>query len=110
MIGDKRKFPLMLVVPNFDNLEAWAKHKGLAYADRPALAKLPDARAKIEREVLKVLRDLAHFEVPKKFIIVERDFSIESGELTPKMSVKRKVVEKNYSAQIEAAYTEPATE
>ena len=110
MIGDKRKFPLMLVVPNFDNLESWARHKGLVYADRSALAKMPEARAKIEREVLKVLRDLAHFEVPKKFIIVERDFSIESGELTPKMSVKRKVVEKNYAAQIEAVYAEPATE
>ena len=107
MIGDKRKFPLMLVVPNFDNLESWARHKGLVYADRSALAKMPEARAKIEREVLKVLRDLAHFEVPKKFIIVERDFSIESGELTPKMSVKRKVVEKNYAAQIEAVYAEP---
>jgi long-chain acyl-CoA synthetase len=110
MLGDRRKFPLMLIVPNFANLEAWAKHKGLAYADHSALAKLPEARAKIEREVLKVLRDLAHFEVPKKFIIVERDFTIESGELTPKMSVKRKVVEKNYAAQIEAAYAEPAAE
>jgi long-chain acyl-CoA synthetase len=107
MIGDKRKFPLMLVVPNFDNLEGWARHKGLAFADRSALAKLPEARAKVEREVLKVLRDLAHFEVPKKFIIIERDFTIESGELTPKMSVKRRVVEKNYAAQIEAAYAEP---
>ncbi|MBW8773481.1 MAG: AMP-binding protein [Gemmatimonadetes bacterium] len=107
MLGDKRKFPLMLVVPNFDNLEAWAKHKELKYADRAALAQLPEAKAKIEREVLKVLRDLAHFEVPKKFIIIPRDFSIESGELTPKMSVKRKVVEKNYAAQIEAAYAEP---
>jgi len=45
--------------------------------------------------------------VPKKFILVARDFTIESGELTPKMSVKRKVVEKNYAAQIEAAYAEP---
>jgi long-chain acyl-CoA synthetase len=107
MLGDKRKYPIMLVVPNFDNLEAWAKHKGLTFADRPALAKLPEARAKVEREVLKVLRDLAHFEVPKKFILVARDFTIESGELTPKMSVKRKVVEKNYAAQIEAAYAEP---
>ena len=107
MIGDRRKFPLMLVVPNFDNLEAWARHKGLTFADRPALARLPEARGKVEREVLKVLRDLAHFEVPKKFIIIERDFTIESGELTPKMSVKRRVVEKNYAAQIEAAYAEP---
>lgn len=108
MLGDKRKFPIMLVVPNLDNLEAWAKHKQIAFADRPALARLPEARAKLEREILKVLRDLAHFEVPKKFVIIERDFTIESGELTPKMSVKRKVVEKNYAAQIEAAYAEPS--
>ena len=110
MLGDKRKFPLMLVVPNFENLEAWAKYKGIAFADRAALAALPAAREKIEREVLKVLRDLAHFEVPKKFIIIPRDFTIESGELTPKLSVKRKVVEKNFATQIEAAYQEPAGE
>ncbi|HVX89279.1 MAG TPA: long-chain fatty acid--CoA ligase [Gemmatimonadales bacterium] len=107
MLGDKRKFPLMLVVPNFENLEAWARHKQYQFADRTALARLPEARAKLEREVLKALRDLAHFEVPKKFVIIERDFTIESGELTPKLSVKRKVVEKNYAAQIEAAYAEP---
>ena len=107
MIGDKRKFPLMMVVPNFENLEAWAKYKGLTYADRNALCALPEVRGKLEREVLKVLRDLAHFEVPKKFIVIPRDFTIESGELTPKMSVKRKVVEKNYAKEIEAAFAEP---
>jgi long-chain acyl-CoA synthetase len=108
MLGDKRKFPIMLVVPNFDNLEAWAKHKQIAFADRAALLANPEARGKVEREVLKVLRDLAHFEVPKKFVLIARDFTIESGELTPKMSVKRRVVEKNYAKEIEAAYAEPA--
>ena len=107
MIGDKRKFPLMLVVPNFDSLEAWARYKQIPFADRTALLKLPEARGKMEREVLKVLRDLAHFEVPKKFVLIDREFTIESGELTPKLSVKRKVVEKNYAALIEAAYAEP---
>ncbi|HET7040406.1 MAG TPA: long-chain fatty acid--CoA ligase [Gemmatimonadales bacterium] len=107
MIGDKRKFPLMLVVPNFESLEAWARHKGIAFKDRAELAALPEARGKMEREVLKVLRDLAHFEVPKKFVVIPRDFTIESGELTPKLSVKRKVVEKNYAKEIEAAYAEP---
>ena len=107
MIGDKRKFPIMLVVPNFANLEAWARYKQLAFTDHRSLIALPEARGKMEREVLKVLRDLAHFEVPKKFVLLPNDFTIESGELTPKLSVKRKVVERNYAALIEAAYAEP---
>ena len=107
MIGDKRKFPIMLVVPNFENLGAWARYKQLTFTDHRSLIALPEARGKMEREVLKVLRDLAHFEVPKKFVLLPNDFTIESGELTPKLSVKRKVVEKNYAALIEAAYAEP---
>jgi long-chain acyl-CoA synthetase len=108
MLGDKRKFPLMLVVPNLDNLRAWAKGKGHPFSDDADLIALPQCVDKIEREVKKCLRDLAHFEIPKKVLLVERDFSIESGELTPTLKVKRRVVEKNYAGIIEAAYVETA--
>jgi len=106
MLGDKRKFPLMLVVPNLDNLRAWAAGKGHPFTDDATLIALPQCVDKIEREVKKCLRDLAHFEMPKKVLLVERDFSIESGELTPTLKVKRRVVEKNYAGIIEAAYAE----
>ena len=67
----------------------------------------PEAGDKIEREIKKALRDLAQFEMPKKVVLIQRDFSIESGELTPTLKVKRRVVEKNYYAAIEAIYAEP---
>ena len=55
MLGDRRKFPIMLIVPNFESLRAWADHKGLAYGDDAALLALPDVTAKLEREVRKRL-------------------------------------------------------
>ena len=57
-------------------------------------------------EARKNLRDLAQFEVPKRFLVLPRDFSIENGELTPKLSVRRRVVEQHYAPRIEAAYAE----
>ena len=108
MLGDRRKFPIALLVPNFERLEPWAREAGLAWDDRVQLVALPEVEAHLASEARKSLRDLARFEVPKKFVILPRDFSIETGELTPKLSVKRKVVETHYAPQIEAAYREPA--
>lgn len=107
MLGDKRKYPIMLVVPNLDELRKWAGEKGLSAPNDAALVGMSQCGDKIEEEVRKALRDLAHFEMPKKVILVERDFSIESGELTPTLKVKRRVVEKNYQKMIEGIYTEP---
>ncbi len=106
MLGDKRKFPILLVVPNIDALREWAASEGQAVTSDEALLASREATEKIEREVKKTLRDLAHFEMPKKVVLLARDFSIESGELTPTLKVKRRVVEKNYSAIIEAAYAD----
>jgi long-chain acyl-CoA synthetase len=108
MLGDRRPFPIMLVVPNFDTLIAWATQQGLPTADPAALVARPEVQQKYEAEVRMTLRDLAKFEVPKKVLVLSRDFTIESGELTPKLSVKRKVVEQRYREAIEELYTERA--
>jgi long-chain acyl-CoA synthetase len=104
MLGDKRKFPIMLIVPNLATVEAWARERNLAFATPAELLALPDVQAKVEREVMHEFRDLAKFEMPKKVVLIERDFSIESGELTPTLKVKRRVVEQRYEALIAAAY------
>jgi long-chain acyl-CoA synthetase len=106
VLGDQRKFPIILVVPNFEQLEPWAKERNLAYGTRGELLALPDVQAKLEREVMGSLRDLAKFEMPKKVVLLERDFTIESGELTPSLKVKRRVVEKNYKEKIDRVYAE----
>jgi long-chain acyl-CoA synthetase len=104
MLGDQRKFPIILIVPNFEQLERWARERSLSYASRAELIGLADVQAKMEREVMDGLRDLAKFEMPKKVVLIEHDFTIESGELTPSLKVKRRQVEKNYKSLIDRVY------
>jgi long-chain acyl-CoA synthetase len=106
MLGDKRKFPIMLVVPNFEQLERWAAERHLTYASRAQLIALPDVHAKVEREVMGELRDLAKFEMPKRVVLLEQDFTIESGELTPTQKVKRRTIEQRYKSLVDRVYAE----
>ncbi|HRP07686.1 MAG TPA: long-chain fatty acid--CoA ligase [Gemmatimonadales bacterium] len=107
LLGDRRPYPIMVLVPNFAALEKWAEHKGIKVGDRKDFVELPEVRDKLEREARRLLRNLAHFETPKKFLITPSEFSIDGGELTPKLSVRRKVVEQKWAAEIEALYNEP---
>ena len=108
MIGDKRKFPILLLVPNTDLLQAWARHRQLPMAEEvPALLASAEGVAKMEREVTKVLGELAQFERPKKLLLLAEDFSLERGELTPTLKVKRRVVEARLREQIDALYADP---
>jgi long-chain acyl-CoA synthetase len=106
MIGDRRKFPSLLVVPNFARLERWAASQSIKYAGREALIADPAVRAKMDQEVLAPLGDLAHFEQPKKIALLPQEFSIDRGELTPKMNVKRRVIDRLYKPVIDALYTD----
>jgi long-chain acyl-CoA synthetase len=109
MIGDKRRFPVLLVVPNWDALERWARDERQPdWASRRELMDRPAVRAKVEQEVRGRLGGLASFEMPKKIGLLEHDFSIERGELTPKLSVKRKVVDASYRDVIDALYADDA--
>ena len=104
MIGDKRKYPVVLIVPNWDSLEKWAKVRNLLWTDRAQLLEMPTIRAKLEREVMGELEGLARYETPKKIGLLEHDFSIERGELTPTLKVKRRVVDKAYKEMIDSLY------
>jgi len=104
MLGDKRKFPSMLVVPNFDQLEKWAMKRNIIWTDRAQLLRMPTIQAKMEKEVAEELAGAAHFEVPKKIGLIENDFSIERGELTPTLKVKRRVIDKHYKTLIDSLY------
>jgi long-chain acyl-CoA synthetase len=104
MIGDKRKYAIMLIVPNWDNLEKWAGLQNIIWTDRKQLLAMPTIHAKMEKEVLGSVSGLAQFEKPKKIELLEHDFSIERGELTPTLKVKRRVIDKTYKSVIDAAY------
>ena len=104
MIGDKRKFPAILIVPNFDQLEKWAMRNNIIWTDRAQLLKMPTIQKKMEKEVLGELAGAAHFEIPKKVGLLEHDFSLERGELTPTQKVKRRVIDKQYKPLIDSLY------
>jgi long-chain acyl-CoA synthetase len=106
MIGDKRKYPVLLIVPNYDQLERWAKLKNLIWTDRGQLLTMPTVRAKMEKEVFEELSGLASFEMPKKIALIENDFSIDRGELTPTLKVRRRIVDQRYKSMIDALYAE----
>jgi long-chain acyl-CoA synthetase len=105
MIGDKRPFPSLLVVPDFTNLAGWAADQGIGDQSPAALAKHPRVIDLLNREVLSKLTELARYEMPKKIAIIPDEFTVESGELTPSLKIKRNVVERNYKDVIERIYS-----
>jgi long-chain acyl-CoA synthetase len=108
MLGDRRPYAILLVVPNFDQLEAWAVNQGIRFKDRAELAAHPRVRALLEEETARRTERFARFERPKKVLPLERELTLERQEITPSLKVKRRVVEKNFRDRIEALYEEPA--
>jgi long-chain acyl-CoA synthetase len=105
MIGDKRPYPILLVVPDFPILEAWAAEQHIT-KPREELVKDASVLAKIEEEVMRRLEGLARYEMPKKILVLPREFDIAAGEITPKLSVRRHVVEKSFKEGIEGLYAD----
>src|SRR5262249_25051890 len=103
LIGDNRKYCVALVTLDAEEVERWAATKGLT-VPRAALHEHPDVQKLIEEEVGAVNRDLASWEQVKYLRILPGDFSPESGELTPSLKVKRKVVAERYATAIESMY------
>ncbi|MGQ0816091.1 MAG: AMP-dependent synthetase/ligase [Gemmatimonadota bacterium] len=110
MIGDKRPYPVLLVVPDFDVLNAWAAQENIDTSERNRLVQNARVHAKIEDEVMKRLAGLARYEMPKKLLVLPREFEIARGEITPKLSVRRHVVEKSFQENIDALYAEASHE
>ncbi len=106
MIGDQRKFPSVLIVPNWEHLDQWAAARNITWTERKQLLEMPTIQAKMDQEVRSTLAGLASFENPKRIGLLEHDFSIERGELTPKLSVKRKVIDQHYKALIDSLYAD----
>ena len=104
MIGNKRNFASALVVPKFDALEKWAASRGIPFRDREELVRRPEIVAHYEEAVKEATGDLAKFEQIKKIALLPRELSLEAGELTPTLKVKRRVVEQKYKDMIDRLY------
>lgn len=105
MLGDRRKFPCILLVPAFPVLEAWAKDAGVAAGGgKEALLSLPATQELLMKEVQSELDDFANYEAPKKIGLLTQEFTIEDGSLTPTQKIRRKIVERRYQSLIDAFY------
>ncbi|HSM62171.1 MAG TPA: long-chain fatty acid--CoA ligase [Longimicrobiales bacterium] len=106
MVGDRRKFPSVLIVPSFEAVEPWARERGLTWSDRDELLDLPEVREHLEAEVRRGTRDLASYETPKKIAFIAEEFTIGNGSLTPTLKVKRSVIQERFKALIDELYVD----
>ncbi|GAC1509272.1 MAG: AMP-dependent synthetase/ligase [Terriglobales bacterium] len=106
VVGDKRRFPAVLIAPNFPMLEEWGRSNAIAFTSRQNLVSHPRVRELFERVVAEVNGKLARYEQLKKVIVVADEFSSENGLLTASMKMKRRVVEDRYRETIEEMYSQ----
>ena len=104
MLGDRRKFPAVLISPNFPLLEDWAQTNKATFSSREHLVSLPEVQVLFEKIVENVNQDLAQFEKLKKVLLVADEFTAEDGSLTASMKMRRRVVEERYREEIEEMY------
>lgn len=104
LIGDRQKFASVLISPNFAALESWATDNGVSTTDHAKLVQDPKVQKMYEALVEKVNGGLAHFETIKKVGIVPDEWSVEGGEMTPSMKIKRRIISEKYKDQIAGFY------
>jgi long-chain acyl-CoA synthetase len=106
VIGDRRRFVCALIVPEFEKLEKYATSSGIPFTDRADLVGNSAVANFIRAEIERATPNLASYEKIKRVILLDRDFEIEKGEMTPTLKVKRNIIEQKYKAQIDALYEE----
>ncbi|GAB2552015.1 AMP-dependent synthetase/ligase [Rufibacter soli] len=104
VVGEGEKFPGALIVPAFDGLQEWCKIHHIPYTTNEEMIKKPEILEKFQKEIDKANETLAQYERIKKFVVLPKAWSVETGEMTPKLSIKRKVITANNKDLIEGLY------
>jgi long-chain acyl-CoA synthetase len=108
ILGDRRRFPAVVIVPAFAALEEWAAQNEICFQSRHELVGHPSVKSLYEGIVAQVNHNLARFERLKKILLIPEELSIEDGTLTPTLKLRRRNVEARYKEQIEKLYADPA--
>ncbi len=104
IVGDRRKYPIALIVPAREDLETWAQERSIVYSNYYTLLGNPEVYALFESELEAFQEPLARYEKSKKILLIGDPFTIENEQLTPSLKVRRRKVEEAYAKQIEALY------
>jgi len=106
IVGDKRKFPAVLIAPYFPLLEDWARANNVPFNSRTELVSCTRVCQLYEGIIGELNRDLARFEQLKRVVVIAEEFSAENGTLTASMKLRRRVVEERYRVQIDEMYAQ----
>ncbi|MGH9698676.1 MAG: AMP-dependent synthetase/ligase, partial [Candidatus Acidiferrales bacterium] len=106
VVGDRRKFISVLIIPAFPAVEREARKSGMEISNPARMIADPWVRDLLAREIERLTARLAQYEKPKRFALLEKDFSFADGELTYTMKMKRRVIERNYQDVIERLYAD----
>ena len=104
VIGDQRKYVTAIIIPAFEALKEYAKKKHIQYRNVEDLVKNSDIRAMIAERIENLQRNFAGFERIKKFTLLPQEFTMEAGELTNTLKIRRPVINNRYAREIEAMY------
>ena len=104
LIGNSRKFPAALIVPNFEQLESYAKLKELKIKSHAEFCTHPLIVDLVERQIIKLTEHLSRYEKVKKIALLENELTVEGGELTPTLKMKRRIIDEKYYEIIEKIY------
>ncbi|MBR9978349.1 MAG: long-chain fatty acid--CoA ligase [Bacteroidetes bacterium] len=104
LIGDRRMFLSALIVPDFDALKEYADAHGIPYKDYAELVRHSEINRLIEQTIQGTQKDLANYEKVRRFTLLDQPFSIENGQMTPSMKLRRKAIEERYGDLIESMY------
>jgi len=108
LVGNTRKFISVIICPNFPALERWAGEQGIVLSSRADLVRNPKVIAAYRQIMDDLNAGLAQFETVKKILVIPDDFTVDSGEITPTLKLRRRVIEQKYKQQIDTLYADTA--
>jgi long-chain acyl-CoA synthetase len=109
ILGDRRKFPAVIISPNFALLEPWARDNNVPFMSRAELVANPQVQSLYEEIVEGVNQNLARFEKLKRVLLVPDEFTIENGAMTPTLKLRRRIIDERYRRQIDELYAQAET-
>jgi len=104
IVGDGKNYPSALIVPSIDSMKEYCKRKELIVDSEKSLIEIPEILSKIQSEIDRINENFGKWEQIKRFKLLDQPWGIESGELTPTMKIKRKVIYQKFAKEIESIY------
>jgi long-chain acyl-CoA synthetase len=106
VVGNARKYVCALVVPSATNLKAWCERSNMKFDNNHEMLASNDVKKKIKEVIDEINQTLGHVEQVKRFVLIPNEWTVLTGELTPTLKPKRKIIEKKFEKEIESMYSE----